>query len=36
MPYAIMYRGYPWFTPYLLCNNWPDPSSVLRTTIVDQ
>ena len=36
MPYEFMAKGPPWVMPYLLCKKWPDPSSVSRTTRVDQ
>ena len=36
MMYAIIAKGYPWITPFLLCKKWPDPSSVSRTTRVYQ
>ena len=34
MMYAIIAKGYPWITPFLLCKKWPDLSSVFCTTRV--
>ena len=36
MPYAIMAKGYPWVTPYLICKKWPDPTSEYCTNRVSQ
>ena len=36
MPYAIMAKGSPWVTPYLIFKKWPDPSSNSCTTRVAQ
>ena len=33
MPYAILVRGYPWVTPSLLCNKWPDPYKYCTTRV---